>query len=95
MTKVKSEKNSINWLCNQDKIKDVLVALTPRELTVIKAVYLLSSTEEEEVGYYDKMVQHTNDQALGHAMNWINKQIEISKDDEQRRYLYFRAVRYN
>lgn len=88
----KLRKNTIDWLFNHQNAKEAIYSLGSRNLTVIEAVYITSTTEEV-VATYDKMVMYDNSESDLASICWMNEQIEKRSDDE--RYLYFRFKRWN
>lgn len=88
----KRTKDTISWLFNQRDASDAVKVLGARNLTVVKAMYI-TSDQEEEVAYFDKMVQYSSDEADQKLIQWIQDMVKENKADS--RYLYFKFLRWN
>jgi len=88
----KLRKNTIDWLFNHQNAKEAIYSLGSRNLTVIEAVYITSTTEEV-VATYDKMIMYNSEEADTNAIDWMANQVVLKREDK--RYLYFRFKRWN
>lgn len=88
---MKPKKNTINWLCNQQEIKDLVSAIGARNITVVKAVFAIPD-QEENIASYSDMVMYDSYEADVKLLYWCKKIVE--EKSEPGRYIYFRVIRY-
>lgn len=92
---MKTRKNTMNWLCNQQEIIGLVKAIGARNITVVKAVYG-SPDKEEEIQSYDKMIMYDSADADRKLLKWCKKLVELKLgQDPEGRYIYFRVIRWN
>ncbi len=91
------EKDSINWLMNQEDARALIQVINPRDFTIIEAVTLhVGAVDQEEViSETSEMVQWKREEAEQKLRIWINKVNDIHGHKVGEKYIYFRFKKWN
>lgn len=88
------EKDSINWLMNQEDARALVKAINPREFTIIEAVVLDEAMNQEDVlAENDKMF--TYDNPTEGTLDWLTAISHKLGHEPGKKYIYFRFKRFN